>query len=207
MKKLFIFGILFYLVLSLGSCRFILLKMYGIKDPKIENRASITKKAMKFGLDTTNTVAVESTGYLNVLKKDLQGIPDAAIFDANGDYIEYRKTDTSCNAGLFAFIPELTLNGSYKKTGKTTLENELTKFRSLSGTNLAQNFTGKADFYVLIYWTVYIGKLNKDHVKAWEDLAINNKNCSIKVIKVNLDWQAWWDKAEQERIMQKMRKK
>jgi hypothetical protein len=63
-----------------------------------------------------------------------------------------------------------------------------------------------ADFYLLIYWNVWTGKLNKDHVKIWEDLARENKNCKIKVIKVNLDIQEYWEPKEKEMYRKAMRK-
>ncbi|MBK6522550.1 MAG: hypothetical protein IPG08_09530 [Sphingobacteriaceae bacterium] len=57
------------------------------------------KAAAKYKLDPANIVTVNSDAFL----KELSGrsIPDVAVFDSNGNYIEYRVTDTSCNAGLF----------------------------------------------------------------------------------------------------------
>ena len=63
-----------------------------------------------------------------------------------------------------------------------------------------------ADFYVLIYWAVWTGKLNKDHVKIWEDAAKNNKNAKVKVIKVNMDFQEHWDEKIRKEILGKSKK-
>jgi len=200
MKKLFTISAILILF---SSCQAIMKKMYGIKDPDIENERSIKKVAAKYKLDQENIVTVNSTDFL----KELRGksIPDVAIFDANGHYIEYRQTDTSCNAGLFKFIPELNLQGVYNKTGSTNLQAELTKLRDLSGNALKA--TEGSDFYILIYWTVWTGKLNKDHVKIWEDLAVNNKNCKIKILKVNLDLQEYWGANKCDSILNKLNKK
>jgi len=177
------------------SCNAVLMKMYGIKDPDIETERSIKKKALKYGMDTTNIVTANAKDFPVLMKG--QAIPDGAVFNSKGEYIEYRATDTSCNAGLFEFIPGLNLMGSYNLTGKTTLEAELAKCRTFNGSAVPLPV---ADFYVLIYWTVWSGKLNKDHVKVWEDLAKNNKNCSVRVIKVNLDVQENWEEAERDKI-------
>jgi hypothetical protein len=59
----------------------------------------------------------------------------------------------------------------------------------------------------LIYWTVWAGKLNKDHVKIWEDQARNNKNCKVKVIKVNMDMQEYWDKTDRDMVIEAMKKR
>jgi hypothetical protein len=189
--------------LVLVSCQPIMMKIYGIKDADIENEKTITKKALKYDLDTSNIVTVNSKDFLYILNE--QSIPDGAIYDRTGKYIEYRQTDTTCNAGLFKFIPSLNLNDKYKQPDSTDLKTELNKFRDLKGNILKQ--PESADFYLLIYWTVWTGKLNKDHVKIWEDLARDNKNCKIKVIKVNLDIQEYWDKQEQDKIIKATSKK
>ncbi len=196
-------SLLLFSVFMLASCQPILMKMYGIKDPDIENEKSIIKKALKYNLDTSNIVTVNSTAFLHVLSE--QSIPNAAIYDRTGKYIEYRQTDTSCNAGLFQFIPALNLNDTYNQPDSADLKTELNKYRDLKGNML--KYPEAADFYLLIYWTVWTGKLNKDHVKIWEDLARNNKNCTIKVIKVNLDVQEYWDKQERDKIIKAMSKK
>ena len=198
-NKLFLLFSLFFLV----SCQPIMMKIYGIKDPEMENEKTITKKALKYDLDTSNIVTVNSKEFLYVLNG--QSIPDCAIYDRNGKYIEYRQSDTSCNAGLFQFIPDLSLNAKYNQPDSADLKTELNKFRDLKGNILKQ--PESADFYLLIYWTVWTGKLNKDHVKIWEDLARDNKNCKIQVIKVNLDIQEYWDEQERDKIIRAISKK
>jgi hypothetical protein len=181
----------------------IMKKMYGIKDPDIENEKSIKKKVLKFKLDTSNIVTVNSRDFPKVL--GAQGIPDCSIYDKNGKYIEYRRTDTSCNAGLFEFIPNLNPINSYRQPDSLSLDKQYSKYRDLKGNTLTE--IAAADFYVLIYWTVWTGKLNSDHVKPWEDLAKANKNCNVKVIKVNLDLQEWWDKKDRDQIIEAWSKK
>jgi hypothetical protein len=188
--------------ITLSSCNPIIKKLYGIKQPDIENRESITKKANKFGLDTTNIVSVSSADFPFIMKR--VSVPNASIYDAQGKYVEYRLTDTSCNKGLFEFIPNLNLTTAYNKPDSLSLQQQWLKYRDLNGNKLAQ--TEPADFYVLIYWNVWTGKLNRDHVKIWEDLARANKNCNVKVIKVNLDIQDHWEQTEKEKWRKAFRK-
>ncbi len=203
MKNIVLIVLFTFLLLILASCQPIMKKIYGIKDPEIENKKTILKSALKYNLDTSNIVTVNSKDFLYVLNG--QSIPDAAIYDKNGKYIEYRQTDTSCNAGLFQFIPSLNLNEKYNQPDSSDLTAELNKFRDLKGNLITP--TEAADFYLLIYWTVWTGKLNKDHVKVWEDLGRDNKNCKIKVIKVNLDLQEYWEEQEREKIIKTLSKK
>ncbi len=185
---------------SFAGCQPIVKMLYGIKKPGVENEMSIKKLARKLELDTSNIVTVNSQDFYAVLKE--QGIPDGAVFDSKGQYIEYRATDSSCNAGLFAFIPELSLDKEYNKTNKTDFNTEFRKFRDLKGNEITH--VDQADFYLLIYWTAWAGRLNKDHVKVWEDLAKKNTNCKIKIIKVNLDLQEYWDEKERDDIIKRM---
>lgn len=194
--------IIAFFAVFFSSCKFIMLRLYGIKNPKVENEKSIGKFAKKKNFES-QIVTLNSGDFMASFKG--QGIPDGAVFDKNGNYIEYRRTDTSCNAGLFDFIPALKSDGNYNKTGKTKLDVETHKFRDLKGENLSP--IENADFYLLIYWTVWTGKLNKDHVNIWQDLALANKNAKIKVLLVNLDLQQHWEKSERERIISTLKNK
>ncbi len=195
--------LLMFSFLLLQSCKTIMMKMYGIKNPGVENEQTIKKGALKYHLDTTNIVTTADQKV--AADFSAYGIPNAAIYDRNRKYIEYRQTDTSCNAGLFQFIPDLNPANSYNKPDSTDLKGEWAKFRDLKGKALGE--VEKADFYVLIYWAVWTGKLNKDHVKIWEDLAKNNKNCKVKVIKVNLDFQQYWGVKDREKVVVRMNDK
>jgi hypothetical protein len=167
----------------------IILSLYGVHDPKIENEQSIIETAKEYGLDTKNILSSNGDDFYDVISD--AGIPDCDIYDSKGNYIEYRATDTSCNANLFQFIPNLAKSKNYNKTGKSSLSEKLNKLRTLKGKSVPQ--LEEADFYILMYWTTWTGHLNKDHVKAWEDLAMANKTSKIKVLKVNLDIQEYWD--------------
>lgn len=188
----------------LVSCKPLMLKMYNIKEPGVVTKTHILKTALKYGLDTSGIVTVDADQFLATLSA--QALPDIAVFDRDGAYIEYRATDSSCNSGLFEFIPALHPEGAYRKTGKTSLQEALKKLRDINGHEIA-SLDKKADFYLLIYWTTWIGKLNKDHVRAWEQLALKNKNCTIKVVKVNLDIQDYWPQSTKDDLLRIMAKR
>jgi hypothetical protein len=196
--RILVLGIVFLFV----SCQAILRKVYDLKNPAIENEKTILNFAKKYNLDTNNIVSLNAVDYPEFISG--KSIPDADVFDMNGNYIEYRQTDTSCNAGLFQFIPDLNLNGQYNKTTKTSLNSIFPKLRNLKGETLEK--LAPADFYVLIYWTVYTGKLNKDHVKIWEEQATKNTNAKIKILKVNLDIQENWGKSQTDKYIEALKK-
>jgi hypothetical protein len=180
-----------------------MLKAYRIKNPDIENSQTILKSANRYKLDTMNFYTVSSKFYLKKLK-EADGITNASIYDSKGEYIEYRKTDTSCNAGLFNFIPNLKVDTLFKKGTKENLKNEYDKYRDLFGNSISDLIDNNHDFYLVIYQSVWTGNLNKDHVKVWEDLAKNNRKSRIKVVKINLDIQQYWDSRERDNIIKKL---
>ncbi len=194
-------GLLSLLMLQLGACTPLLKTLYGIKKPDIESKESIGKSNRKWGLDENNVVCLGSDQFLSTMRN--QGLPDASIFNHEGKYIEYRQTDTSCNAGLFQFIPNLQKGASYTMPDTLTMQALFSRFYTLDGQKAS--LPEPSDFYVLIYQTVWTGKLNKDHVKIWEDQAKANQKAKVKVIKVNLDLQSWWPEEEQKKLYTIMR--
>ena len=176
--------------MTLTSCMPLLKMYYGLKNPEIENKESILKYCKKKGMNMTNLATINIDDYVS----KLNGVPDADIFNKRGEYIEYRQTDSSCNAGLFTFIPELHRDSVYQLTGKTNLNDEIKKMRTLTGEQYVLIDTSDYDFYVIMYWARFTGRLNKDHINIWEQEANKNKNAKIKVIKVNVDIQEYWGK-------------
>jgi len=176
---------------------------YGIKEPKIENRESILKKSKKFGFKLDNIATVSPNDYVKLINS--YGIPDAIIFDKKGNCIEYKENEQSCNAGLFDYVPKLGKDIVHKISENTNLQIEKQKLKDLNGEKYPE--LKEADYYLFIYWTVFTGKLNKDHVKVWEDLAYSNQNCKIEIIKVNLDIQEYWDEKTKNKIINLLEKK
>ncbi len=124
---------------------------------------------------------------------------DAKIYDKFGNYIEFKSNDSTCNTELSEFIQNLHKDTIYKTSEYPNFFEEYSKYRDLKGNELPK--PNSADFYIVIFWTAWTGRLNKTHVKIWEELAKENKNCEIEVLKLNLDIQNHWNKEERERII------
>jgi len=190
--------------LCLSSCKAIMMKAYGIKNPEVETEKTIRKSALKYGLDTSNIATLKPEDFLAHITK---GSPDAAFYDHDGNYIEYRATDTSCNAGVFGFIPQLKKDTVFPKTDKPKLDQELARFQNLRAAPYLPTTDANSDYTMLLYWTVYEGRLNKDHVKAWQDLAAKNTRAHIRVILVNMDMQENWGKEALDKLATRFQKK
>lgn len=188
---------LFFLsLLILTSCTSIAKKIYGIKNPKIETKEAVIKYANSINMNSQNIVFLKDKNKYNLILAEFQkSIPEAVLFDANGNRITYKKSSQDCNAGLFATIPELTSNSKLEIQKGVNL-NEFTENLIDFNNNKIENLP-KADFYLFVDWAKFMGKLNKDHVKVWEELAQKNKNVKIAFYKVNMDFlDTWYSKDE-----------
>lgn len=186
MKKTF----LLIAIVLLISCKSIMKMSYGITEPKNENQKSLTNYLVSKKMNIDNILFVDTeTSYIEYIK-DFGSVPEAKIFDTNGYPISYKKENQDCNAGLFSTIPELNLNSKLKPVEGKNLNEFLENLIDFNGNKVIE--LPKADFYLFISWAKFTGKLNKDHVKEWEELAAKNKSVKIKVYKVNLDLKEGW---------------
>lgn len=194
MKKIVLFSIL--LITAVG-CQQVAKLIFGIKNPKLENPESVKEYIVKNDWDTQNNfIAKDTASYKAVIGLFYKSIPEAVLFDKNGNELIYKETSESCNAGLFKVIPDLQKDSQLKK-GTHQLKNVLNQY-TLSLDGNSNSIMDDSDYYLLIDWAIFTGKLNKDHVLPWENLAKNNKNCKIKVLKLNLDIQDNWGWTEKD---------
>ena len=182
------------LFLLLSSCSTAVKTIYGIKQPQVESKQSLLNYLLKKDLDTSWVVTVDTTAYTETLKR-LKRFPEAEVFDNKGVHLRYKSDSLDCNAGLFKFIPNLKKASSYPLISSYNLSEHWKSLSDLNGNKLNGGQLGTADYYLFIYWSKWTGRLNKDHVKVWENLAKSNKEVNIKVIIVNLDLQSWWTEA------------
>lgn len=179
------------LVILVTSCQPILNLYMGVKKPKIENEKSLTKYLEKKGLRTDNLYALDITDY-QYLDSIVDGVPDIMIFSSDGRLIKY-KPDTSCNASAFSFLETVKPNMKFDYINCVSFDDCFSRLKDLKGNPVVIKKSENIDFYLIIFWARFIGRLNKDHVKIWEEQALNNTNAKIKVFKVNKDMQEWWD--------------
>ena len=186
-RNLFYLGLVF-----MTSCTPIAKSLYGITDPKIETQESLKKYMNSINLNSNNILYVKNFDlYKTALLEFNKKVPDAVLFDSDGNRITYKKEIESCNAGLFATIPEFNRESKLKsENGKNLIE---CKDIFIDSNNNKLEKLPKADFYLFINWAKFTGRLNKDHVKIWEELAENNKNVNILIYKVNMDIQEGWN--------------
>lgn len=188
-KKLLTISFL-VVILTFISCSPIVRLIYGVKKPKVENEESLRKYLEKVNITDKDVYTLDFEGYKKALELINKKIPEVLIFDKNGKHIPYGD-EWACNASAFDFIENLNDTTVYTNSEKVNLNNLPFGLYSLKGDSLG---SPKLDvsFHIFIFWAKFAGKLNKNHVKVWDNQATNNTKTSIRVYKINMDFQEHW---------------
>lgn len=188
-KKLLTISFL-VVILTFISCSPIVRLIYGVKKPKVENEESLRKYLEKVNITDKDVYTLDFEGYKKALELINKKIPEVLIFDKNGKHIPYGD-EWACNASAFDFIENLNDTTVYTNSEKANLNNLPFGLYSLKGDSLG---SPKLDvsFHIFIFWAKFAGKLNKNHVKVWDNQATNNTKTSIRVYKINMDFQEHW---------------
>lgn len=179
-------------LLSLVSCKTVLLKVKGVKDPKMETYASTKKYLSRNDIDTSRVVYfkdLNSFGYAS--KKKLLSIPNVLFFDKKGFFVDYRKSPSDCNAKVGGFIDDLDSFQSFKSDSTRTI----TDFKKLIVDPNKRLTTEKSDIVVFVMWTKWSGALNKEKAFDWLRLLeeAKQKGISVNYYLLNCDFQENWN--------------
>lgn len=181
------------------SCKTVLLKVKGVKDPKIETYTSTQKYLYKNDIDTNHVVYFKNiNSFLFASKKKYVQIPNAYFFDRNENFVDYRKSTTDCNAKIDGFIQDLNAFNQAKKDSTRTIS-ELKGFLVGSNRNLLNE--KKADITVFITWAKFVGALNKEKAFDWVKLLeeAKQKGISVNYYLLNCDFQESWNMTQEEK--------
>lgn len=187
-----LYSIVFLFVLILEfSCNGVLSVVSGVHKPKEENVESILAYVHKIHINDSNICIPVSREKWKKLLLDNKKIPEIKVFDQSGNNIKY-KDDHLCNAQAFEFSEKICDLDCLIIAGNYNLGMEVKDLVDINGRAIQASDFLDYDYIVCIYWAKFIGKLNKNHVKIWEENISKQENCKIKVLKVNLDMQKTW---------------
>ncbi len=195
---------LLFILIGFSSCQKLVLTYYGVKKPQVESSGNIWQKSHKYGLDTSLILTVKAPYFLQTLSK--QPLPGILIFNKKGEAIRYKNSDSGCNAGLASFIPQLKPGETYPAdSSRPLLPVLLSRYETFQGANIQADST--ADFHLIIYYALWLGKLNRQKAALWQNLARENQQAKIQVHLVNLDLLDQWPTPEREKILARLTKK
>lgn len=178
------------LIIFASSCTSVIKIIYGIKDPKPENENSITEYIVKNNLNPDNVFVLDEKSHRKFSQNI--GLPDFYVFNSEGISVII-ESDKNCPAIAPEIIKMLNPNDNYNLDSDLNLKDIIINLRYLNGETAELSVTENYDFYIVIYWAKFIGKLNKKNVAVWENAAKNNNKAQIKTLKINMDIQEFWD--------------
>lgn len=191
MRSIYIIAVFTAITFLSSGCMKILMKTYGIHGIRSESVTDIKKYCSKINIDSGNILFYkDSLTFMNVLTgKDTVynvfwvGIPDLLVFNNKGELVKH-KSDGTCNAPGFDYTQKVCekINSNEKKNTNYKLPDFLKFFKDEFGRPI-QIKAEDYDAVICITFAKYMGKLNKDHVKVWED-NLKKQNCKIKILKI-----------------------
>lgn len=192
--KHFTLLLLTVLLVLTTSCKYLLIKSEGIRQPKIENYESLSKFLLSKGIDTSEILCFKDTLALNIYYRNDFKIPDALFFNREKKFVDYRTSVTDCNGMVSVFIGNIDSINLKEPIEEKILDSYLN--------NLVLEKTGQKfmlenqryDAYMVVYWAKYLGKVNKRKVYDWQELAkkANQNGEKIRMILVSVDYQEFW---------------
>lgn len=181
-------------LLLFSSCKFLLLKYEGVKQPALENHQSLSKFLVSNGIDTSEILCFKDTQALNNFYRSGIGIPEAQFFNKDKKFVDYRNSIKDCNGMVSVFIEKIdSINLVSPIEGKLLdkyLENIV--IGKTGGKFILEN--QKYDAYMVVYWAKFMGKVTKRKVSEWQELAMkeNQNGKKMRMILISVDYQQFW---------------
>lgn len=170
--------------------------IYHVHAPRVESKKDILKYAEKQQLIKENIFALDYVGYIHRIDS-IESIPNIFLFDKDGRCLNLKDVGNTCSGPIPDMLAELN-NGIAINTylDSVSFEYHASKIIDLNGNPVEIKFDSLVDFHAFIYWGTFLGRVNKENTKAWEDTILNNQNITCKIYKINLDLQESWGKTD-----------
>lgn len=203
-RKLLLSSAVFLVAVLFTACKPILKLSMGIKQPKVKTVRSIHEGINRFLPVKGEHLYVQESlkSYQTAVSSVLSSAPEAFFFSKDGVFIPYRPDSVSCNASIPVFLESIE-----KKPSKV----DTTQLFELYSKGLVNAFTREAlqldklpeaDYYMLITWATYGGKLNK-RVANWAEQAREleaTKGIRIHPIFLSLDVMYFWPEVHRQAV-------
>jgi hypothetical protein len=194
--SVFLFFICFILT---TSCKSTVMRIAGLRAPKIETKQSICTFLKKLKEDTNDVYTLDSTLF-EELKKEHFKPGMAAGFRPVQIRMYGKKGEpvmqwASCEGFLsdlkiFDSVPPKVINGL---NTTINLEDDLRRYYTPEGKPADIKVPGNFDYYILIYFAKYFPKLSKESFSQVNRFIANHPEIQCKVYKISVDIQEFWN--------------
>jgi len=179
-------------ILMLSSCTKILLYSYGVRNPKIEKKETIETYLEKEKLNNQNLFSLKDTVALQKFNESNIGMPEIRFYDKNGYLMLYRD-NKKCNGQNDSLITFLDPTNIIKIDSTQNIFQYIIQLRKLDGNPVDSSEFKDYDFYLIMYWAKWVGKVNSIKMLDWEKSLAAKNDLKIKTIKVTTDYMNFWD--------------
>lgn len=187
--------LLLLLVISLSSCQKIMLRYYGVKQPKEETASSLYDYLRK-------RIAVDSqqiahfTGYQQYAEFGPEA-PEVYIFNREGYRLRYKPDSIDCSGGLTLFLEQ------WEQMDKLDIDSSLqlsdwTPFFQQAFSQKSYSMAEDSDYVFFIFWGKCLGRINQSAYDWYEQIeAINAKGKErLELQMIAVDPIEGWEKPE-----------
>lgn len=186
--------LLFLILVTLGtSCSKIMMVFYGAHQPRIETPESIYKYLEKKSIKTNNVYFLkDSTAFYEYF--DAFGkLPRVYIYNNNKYLLDIIEKDT-CSGQTDDMIYHLSTNKIYPIDSSRILEQVMANILTSNGYKISTDTINSSDFYVMMYFAKFTGKLNKQNISYWEQqLIMKEDSLNLTIYKICCDpLESWW---------------
>lgn len=194
MKKLLFLLVISQALLAGMGCKPVTMMYYGIHNPKLENRKTLTRFLEKHEVHYDDLYVFRDSQAIYTYYKRKAIIPDAHFFDSKGQFLNYRiDTTSSCNASVDAFIASLGNNPRMPlPDNRKLLSEELRLLTNSDGKGIDMHNLPSADYFVVFYFSKFLGKVSTDHIKLWLEEISKNRKVKIQYYLVSTDFLDSW---------------
>ena len=182
-------AIVIAIILSCLSCATVARKVSGVSRPGLESRQSINAYLDRHEIDTSRVYVFKNLmAFAMASEQGFLSFPNAYFFNNQGQSVEYPKTAAHCNAQVGSFIRDLKGFSAWPAQDKKMAAFTRLLSPEISGTPIS-------DITVLITFTTYSGKLNKEKAFEWIQLLEKAKQDGISVdyYLVSADFMQTWN--------------
>jgi hypothetical protein len=164
----------------------------------VETAASLHSYLRKHDLHSSDNVVFKDVYALQEFFKSGIGMPEVRFYDRNGYLMLYRD-EKKCNGQNDSLISFLNPENVVKVDSSQNIKVYVSNLRQPDGQEIQSASLNGYDYYLLIYWAKYLGKVNSEKMQDWES-ALNSKSSAlnIKAMKVATDYMDFWQFPEKD---------
>ncbi len=188
MKTTTVIILTFVAILFLPSCKPLLIKLSGLKQPKPESISTISAYLKKNNIDRYDSLYVcRDSAKLFELMTRIKDFPTTLLFDNQG--LSVQQSDSGYCPGTVEEFMKTLVRSSPINYDYRVSEQEI--FQWVTPVNGFSETTEEYDFTLFVFWARYCGSLNHGVFRVMEAIQ-KNPTINVKIFLINIDFIDSW---------------